>query len=252
MNGFRVPAPDPSERSSSVETIPAYSKGWVEVQDLGSQLAAIGSNAKAGEQVLDYCCGGGGKTLAMAAMMENKGQIYSYDIDGRRLSAMIPRLKRAGARNVQLRHPQEDVGLKDLELNMDLVVIDAPCTGVGTWRRRPDAKWRVSERNLHMRRSQQTEILHTACNYVKPGGRLLYITCSFLMEENEDQIASFLTDRSDFDQEDVVESAIQSGQLTDAGQSLLQRHRKPGGSVRLTPRSAETDGFFMAMLRRKA
>ncbi len=251
-NGFRIPAPDPSVRANSVESIPAYSKGWVEVQDAGSQMAAAGANAQPGEQVLDYCAGGGGKSLAMAATMENKGQIYAYDIEGRRLSAMIPRLKRAGARNVQLRHPQEDLGLNDLELNMDLVVIDAPCSGVGTWRRRPDAKWRLKENSLNLRRRQQAEILHKACNFVKPGGRLLYITCSFLMEENEDQVAAFLADRSDFTQEDVVESAIRSGQLTEEGEAILARNKRPGGSVRLTPRSAGTDGFFMALMRRES
>lgn len=251
-NGYRIPAPDPSVRANSVETIPAYSKGWVEVQDAGSQMAAAGANAQPGEQVLDYCAGGGGKSLAMAATMQNKGQIYTYDIDGRRLSATIPRIKRAGVRNVQLRHPQEDHGLGDLELNMDLVIIDAPCSGVGTWRRRPDSKWRLKENSLKMRLEQQTEILHTACNYVKPGGRLLYITCSFLMEENEDQVASFLADRSDFSQVDVVESAILSGQLTEEGEAVISKCKRPGGSVRLTPRTAGTDGFFMALMRRES
>ncbi len=251
-NGYRVPAPDPSVRANSVESIPAYSKGWVEVQDAGSQLAAAGANAQPGEQVLDFCAGGGGKSLAMASTMQNKGQIYAYDIEGRRLSAMIPRLQRNGVRNVQLRHPQEDVGLSDLEHNMDLVIIDAPCTGVGTWRRRPDSKWRVSERALQLRRQQQSEILHNACNFVKPGGRLLYITCSFLMEENEDQVAAFLADRSDFEQEDVVPSAIRSKQLTEEGERVLESCRRPGGSVRLTPRTAGTDGFFMALMRRES
>ncbi len=250
-NGFRVDAPDPTQRAGSVESIPAYSKGWVEVQDLGSQIAAAAANAQPGEQVLDYCAGGGGKSLALAAAMENKGQIYAYDIDGRRLSAIIPRLKRAGARNIQLRHPQEDLGLDDLQHAMDLVIIDAPCTGVGTWRRRPDAKWRLSEKNLLMRREQQTEILHTACNFVKPGGRLLYITCSFLMEENEDQVSAFLSDRKDFEAEDAAQSACASGLLTEQGDALVTKCKGLNGTVRLTPHLAETDGFFMALLRRK-
>jgi len=249
-NGFRIPAADSVERGESVEAIPAYSKGWVEVQDMGSQIAAAASCAAPGEQVLDYCAGGGGKTIAMAAMMENKGQIFSHDIDGRRLSALIPRIERAGIRNVQLRHPKENASLDDLDLKMDLVMIDAPCTGVGTWRRKPDAKWRVQPNALQKRIEDQAMILRMACNYVKPGGRLVYVTCSFLVEENEDQVASFLADRPDFIAEDAAEAAIRSGQLTDAGAALVRKCRRPDGSLRLTPRTAGTDGFYMAVMRR--
>ena len=249
-NGFRIPAADSVERGEAVEAIPAYSKGWVEVQDMGSQIAAAVSCAAPGEQVLDYCAGGGGKTIAMAAMMQNKGQIFSHDIDGRRLSALIPRIERAGIRNVQLRHPKENASLDDLEGKMDLVMIDAPCTGVGTWRRKPDAKWRVQPNALEKRIGDQAMILRQACNYVKPGGRLVYVTCSFLMEENEDQFASFLADRKDFTAEDAAEAAIKSGQLTEAGAKLLHKCRRPDGSVRLTPRTAGTDGFYMAVMRR--
>lgn len=249
-NGFRIPAADSVERGEAVEAIPAYSKGWVEVQDMGSQIAAAASCAAPGEQVLDYCAGGGGKTIAMAAMMQNKGQIFSHDIDGRRLSALIPRIERAGIRNVQLRHPKENASLDDLDAKMDLVMIDAPCTGVGTWRRKPDAKWRVQPNALEKRVGDQAMILRQACNYVKPGGRLVYVTCSFLMEENEDQFASFLADRKDFTAEDAAEAAIKSGQLTEAGAKLLRKCRRPDGSVRLTPRTAGTDGFYMAVMRR--
>lgn len=249
-NGFRIPAPDAIERGEAVEAIPAYSKGWVEVQDMGSQIAAAVSCAAPGEQVLDYCAGGGGKTIAMAAMMANKGQIFSHDIDGRRLSALIPRIERAGIRNVQLRHPKENASLDDLVAKMDLVMIDAPCTGVGTWRRKPDAKWRVQPNALDKRMQDQAMILRTACNYVRPGGRLVYVTCSFLMEENEDQVASFLADRADFLPEDAAEAAIRSGLLTEAGAKLVRNCRRPDGSLRLTPRTAGTDGFYMAVMRR--
>ncbi len=252
INGFRVPAPASAERGENVEAIPAYSKGWVEVQDMGSQIAAAASCAAAGEQVLDYCAGGGGKTLAMAAMMGNSGQIYAHDVDGRRLSALIPRMQRAGVRNVQLRHPKECASLDDLSHRMDVVMIDAPCTGVGTWRRKPDAKWRVTEAALRKRMQDQAEIIRTACNYVKPGGRLVYVTCSFLMEENEDQIASFLLDRPDFMVDDAAEAAVRSGQLTDAGAKLVRKLRRPEGFLRLTPRSAGSDGFFVAVMRRVA
>ncbi len=251
VNGFRMIAPEAVDRGESVEAIPAYSKGWVEVQDMGSQIASAASCAAPGEQVLDYCAGGGGKTIAMAAMMENRGQIFSHDIDGKRLSALIPRIDRAGIRNVQLRHPKENASLDDLAGTMDLVMIDAPCTGTGTWRRRPDAKWRLQPNALEKRREDQATILRTACNYVKPGGRLVYVTCSFLMEENEDQVAAFLADRADFVQEDAAEHAARSGQLTDAGAKLVRRCRRPDGSVRLTPKTAGADGFFMAVMRRK-
>ncbi len=249
-NGFRIPAADSIERGESVEAIPAYSKGWVEVQDMGSQIAAAVSCAAAGEQVLDYCAGGGGKTIAMAAMMQNKGQIFSHDIDGRRLSALIPRIERAGIRNVQLRHPKENASLDDLVGKMDLVMIDAPCTGVGTWRRKPDAKWRVTPNALEKRLQDQAMILRTACTYVRPGGRLVYVTCSFLMEENEDQVASFLADRTEFVAEDAADAAVLSGQLTEAGAKLVRKCRRPDGAVRLTPRTAGTDGFYMAVMRR--
>lgn len=249
-NGFRIPAAESIERGESVEAIPAYSKGWVEVQDMGSQIAAAVSCAAPGEQVLDYCAGGGGKTIAMAAMMQNKGQIFSHDIDGKRLSALIPRIERAGIRNVQLRHPKENASLDDLDLKMDVVMIDAPCTGVGTWRRKPDAKWRVQPNALEKRVQDQAIILRTACNYVRPGGRLVYVTCSFLMEENEDQVASFRADRPDFIPDDAADAAVRSGQLTEFGAKLVRKCRRPDGSVRLTPRTAGTDGFYMAVMRR--
>jgi 16S rRNA (cytosine967-C5)-methyltransferase len=183
-------------------------------------------------------------------MMQNKGQIFSHDIDGRRLSALIPRMDRAGVRNVQLRHPKENASLDDLAGKMDLVMIDAPCTGVGTWRRKPDAKWRVTPSALEKRLQDQAMILRAACQYVRPGGRLVYVTCSFLMEENEDQVASFLADRNEFAAEDSAETAIRSGQLTEAGAKLVRKCRRPDGSVRLTPRSAGTDGFYMCVMKR--
>jgi len=249
-NAFHIPAPDPSQREASLQSIPAYSKGWVEVQDAGSQIAAAASNAKAGEQILDYCAGGGGKTLAMAAMMEGKGQVFAYDIDGRRLSALIPRLKRSGAHNVQLCHPREPEQLEALRGEMDCVFVDAPCTGTGTWRRRPDSKWRVKESALEKRMGEQTEILQTASDYVKPGGRILYATCSFLMEEDEDRVSEFLNANSDFTQVDAAEHAIASGLLTEAGEAAVRKGKGPSGSVRLTPRRAGTDGFFFAVLQK--
>lgn len=251
VNAYHIPARDPTEREDSIEGIPAFSKGWVEVQDAGSQIAAAAANAKPGEQVLDYCAGGGGKTLALAAQMEGKGQIFAYDIDGKRLSALIPRLKRSGAHNIQLVHPSEGTSLEPLTGQMDLVFVDAPCTGTGTWRRRPDTKWRIKPAQLEKRISDQREILAAASAYVKPGGRLLYATCSFLMEEDEDRVAEFLAGHPHFVERNAAEAAIASGLLTAKGAETVRKFRGPSGSVRLTPRRAATDGFFFALLERR-
>ncbi len=250
-NAYHIPARDPSQREASLDNIPAYSKGWVEVQDAGSQIAAAAANVRAGEQVLDYCSGGGGKTLALAAAMSGKGQVFAYDIDGRRLSAIIPRLKRSGAHNVQLLHPSEPEALEVLKGQMDCVFVDAPCTGTGTWRRRPDTKWRVKPKSLETRITQQDEVLSKASDYVKPGGRLLYATCSFLVEEDEDRVDAFLADNPGWVQEDAVTHASESGLLTDEGVAVIKAGQGPSGSVRLTPRSAGTDGFFFSVLRRQ-
>ena len=250
-HAFHIPARDPSQREASFYNIPAYSNVLVEVQDAGSQIAAAAANARPGEQVLDYCSGGGGKTLALAAAMGGKGQVFAYDIDGRRLSAIIPRLKRSGAHNVQLLHPSEPEALEVLKGQMDCVFVDAPCTGTGTWRRRPDTKWRVKPKSLETRISQQDEVLSKAAAYVKPGGRLLYATCSFLVEEDEDRVDAFLATHADWSQEDAVTHAQESGLLTEEGVAIIKAGQGPSGSVRLTPRSAGTDGFFFAMLRRQ-
>lgn len=247
-NAYHIRARDPAEREDSVEAIPAFSKGWVEVQDAGSQIAAAAANARPDEQVMDYCAGGGGKTLALSAQMGGRGQIHAYDIDGKRLSALIPRLKRSGAHNVQLVHPSEGNALGPLLGQMDLVFVDAPCSGTGTWRRRPDSKWRVKPAQLQKRMQDQREILQAASTYVKPGGRLLYATCSFLIEEDEDRVAEFLAGAPHFVEQDAAEAAIASGALTPHGADIVRRFRGPTGSVRLTPRGAGTDGFFFALM----
>lgn len=250
VNGFHIPAADPQLREASLQSIPAYSKGWVEVQDAGSQIAAAAANVKPGEQVLDYCAGGGGKTLAIAAALSGKGQVFAYDIDGRRLSALIPRLKRSGAHNVQLCHPDSPEQLEALKGKMDCVFVDAPCTGTGTWRRRPDSKWRLKPSALERRMAEQAEIIRAASEYVRPGGRLVYATCSFLMEEDEDQVASFLSDHGDFTQIDASEAAISSDLLTEEGAAIVRSGKGDAGGVRLTPRKAGTDGFFFAVMQR--
>jgi 16S rRNA (cytosine967-C5)-methyltransferase len=243
--GLRL-APGPQGRGPALSAEPAYAKGFVELQDEGSQLAALLCAAQPGEQVLDLCAGGGGKTLALAGQMHNRGQIYAHDDDGRRLTPIYPRLERAGARNVQLRAPRggADV-LADLENRCDLVLIDAPCTGVGTWRRHPDAKWRLAPGALAQRLEEQRALLEEARRFVRPGGRLVYVTCSLLRDENEDQIAGFLAAQSAFSAVPAAEAAV-AAELPE-----LARFASPFGvGIRLTPRVSGTDGFFVCVARR--
>lgn len=233
-------------RGPALSAEPAYAKGLVEVQDEGSQLAALLCAAEPGEQILDFCAGGGGKTLALAAQTHNRGQIYAHDADGRRLTPILPRLERAGARNVQLRAPRgtADV-LADLEGRCDLVLIDAPCTGTGTWRRHPDAKWRLAPGALDERLAEQRALLEAAPRFVRSGGRIAYVTCSVLREENEDQIAGFLAAHPAFSAIPAPEAAAK------AGLPELARFASPhGAGFRLTPRTAGTDGFYVSVLKR--
>src|SRR6266702_7388680 len=180
-------------KSPAIHAEPIFLKGRIEIQDEGSQLAALLARAKPGEHVVDLCAGAGGKTLALAAAMENRGQIYATDLDKRRFAPIHARLERAGAHNVQIRTPraQADV-VADLAGRADLVLIDAPCTGTGAWRRNPDAKWRVRPGALAVRLKEQSALLDRAASLVKPGGRVVYVTCSVLAEEYGDQVRGFL------------------------------------------------------------
>jgi 16S rRNA (cytosine967-C5)-methyltransferase len=234
-------------KSPAIQAEPAFLKGMIEVQDEGSQLAALLTLAKPGEQVVDLCAGAGGKTLALAAMMKNKGQIYATDDDKRRLAPIHARLKRSGARNVQVRTPKS-VGteLDDLAGRIDLVLIDVPCTGIGAWRRNPDAKWRMRSGAVEQRVKEQAEILDRAVPLLKSGGRIAYVTCSVLEEENGAQVRSFFGRHGAFSSEPPIELA----------QALGERAFMFGKAVRfsdegitMTPRLTDTDGFFVASLR---
>jgi 16S rRNA (cytosine967-C5)-methyltransferase len=243
--GLRLPLLEDG-RSQSLAGEPAYVKGLVEIQDEGSQLAALLSGARSGEQVLDLCAGGGGKSLALAALMENHGQIYATDREARRLAGIHPRLEKAATRNIQVRTPRRGADvLADLEGRCDLVLVDAPCTGTGTWRRNPDAKWRVRPGALEQRMKEQEEILETARRFVNHTGRIIYVTCSLLREENEDRIAAFLEKNADF-------AAVPPAELTKAaGLPELERFAsRLGPGLRLSPLASGTDGFFVAGLRR--
>ena len=248
--GLRI-APIAGEgRHPNVQVEAGFQKGWFEVQDEGSQLVSLLAEAKPGEQVLDLCAGGGGKTLALAAAMENTGQVHATDSDRQRLAPIHDRLKRAGARNVQVHDPRSD--LAEFEDRMDLVLVDAPCTGTGTWRRRPDAKWRLSEAALEKRLAEQDVVLDQAARYVKPGGRLAYVTCSLLPDENAGRIAAFL-DRPEGTGFKVVNAAESWTVLAPQAPDACRSAALEGGTVlTLTPRRTGTDGFFLALLTRTA
>ena len=206
------------------------------------------SGAKPGMQVLDLCAGAGGKTLALAAMLENQGQVYATDTDGRRLAPLFARLERSGARNVQARAPKgpRDV-LSDLAGRCDLVFVDAPCTGSGAWRRNPDAKWRVRPGALETRIKDQMEALENAIRFIKPGGHLVYATCSLLKAENEDRIAAFLAAHSDF-------LPLEAARWANVCKlpALGEFASKLGAGLRLSPLRSGTDGFYVAALTRTA
>ena len=245
--GLRL-QPNADGRVPHVQSEPAFLKGAIEVQDEGSQLVSLLAGVEPGMQVLDLCAGGGGKTLALAGEMNNKGQIFATDSDQRRLAPIHDRLTRAGVRNVQVRTPRAGVmPLDDLAGKMDLVLVDAPCTGTGTWRRHPDAKWRMRPNSLELRTGEQRDVLEHATRYVKPGGRLVYITCSLLDEENGAQVAAFLERHANFALLDPAANA-EARNL-----AVLAPHKDCRGvGLLLTPHRTNTDGFFIAVLSRNS
>lgn len=239
-DGIRIHPRD--GRLPGLETVPAYAEGRIEIQDEGSQIAAILAMQDRPAQVLDYCAGGGGKTLAMSAVLENRGQIHAHDADPRRLAPLRERMLRAGCRNVQILRRRE--ALAPLAAKMDLVLVDAPCTGTGTWRRRPETKWRLTFEHLSARMAEQDRILAEAARFVRPGGRLVYVTCSVLPAENEHRIEAFL-------------AATPGFRALDAGAAFTQAFGLPAevvhvrrNGIALTPARAGTDGFFVSILAR--
>lgn len=225
----------------------AFTKGLIEIQDEGSQLLALITGAKAGMQVLDYCAGGGGKTLALAAMMKGKGRIVAMDIEGRRLAKAKPRLTRADVHNVELRPLDDDKHKKWIRRqkgNFDVVLVDAPCSSSGTWRRNPDLRWNTYGPAHTDIQTVQTEILEKVKTSVKEGGKLVYATCSLFTEENEDQVHLFLKNNPDF-------------KLVPAPQAWEEAKLETpcpvtGDYLRLSPFHHETDGFFAAVMVRCA
>jgi 16S rRNA (cytosine967-C5)-methyltransferase len=245
--GIRVPPPVGTARTPNLEAEAAFQAGWCEIQDEGSQIAALLAGAGPRLQVLDLCAGAGGKTLALAAGMQNTGQIYAYDDDRNRLKPIFERVKRAGVRNVQILKGGDQKALEALGPKFDLVLVDAPCTGTGVWRRRPESKWKLKPRNIEERQVEQAAVLATARRLTKPGGRLVYVTCSLLPEENRGSLEAFLATAPDF-------AVVPFGPVwrerigTEPPASADGRT----DTLQLTPASHGTDGFFVAILERRA
>ncbi len=222
-----------------VVTGEAFRSGLVEIQDEGSQMVALLADARPGMRILDYCAGAGGKTLAMAMTMENRGHILAADTSAHRLDGAVRRLRRAGVHNVE-QHllTAGDKWAKRRRETCDRVLVDAPCTGTGTWRRNPDARLRLTPEDLAALVEKQAAILHDACRFLRKGGRLIYATCSLLRPENEDQVDRFLAAHGDF--------ALVDEMPPSAAAAVGE-----GGMVRLTPARHGTDGFFAAVLERR-
>jgi len=230
----------------ALQKLPLFVGGHVEVQDEGSQLLALMTGAKRGEMVVDFCAGAGGKTLALGAMMRNTGRLYAFDVSGHRLDKLKPRLARSGLSNVyaaQIAH-ERDERIKRLAGKIDRVLVDAPCSGLGTLRRNPDLKWRQSPQAVHELRDKQLAILRSAARLLKPGGRLVYATCSLLPAENEDVVAAFQAEMPDW------QPLNANGLLTQAGVARTDELVTPAGHLRLWPHRHATDGFFAAAWQR--
>lgn len=230
------PAPDALRlpAGTAVETWPAFAQGLYEVQDAGSQLACAALAARPGETVVDLCAGGGGKTLALAAMMAGAGRLIACDIDRARLSRLPERAARAGA-TVECRlldGGHEAEGLRDLAGTVDAVLVDAPCSGTGTWRRNPEARWRLTPAAIVRYAATQAHVLDLAATLVRPGGRITFITCSLLDAEGADGVEAFLARRRGWH----------------AAEMRLATGRARAKGWRLTPRHDGTDGFFFANL----
>src|SRR2546427_1093467 len=227
-------------RNPGIHAEEDFIKGAIEVQDEGSQLAALLSAAKPGEQVIDLCAGAGGKTLALAALMQGKGRLIATDRDKRQLAPIHERLSRAGVHNADVRTPKgEGDTLGDIRASADLVLIDAPCTGTGTWRRNPDAKWRMRPGALEVRLKDQIEVLDRATALVKPGGRIAYITCSVLPPENGEQVRAFVVRRPEFTVMPLSQTVTALG---DKAEDFAQAALRSDEGWLMTPRGTGTDG----------
>lgn len=242
--GLRFRATGLSHKYPNLEKTLAYSKGHIEIQNEGSQIASILSGVIPGQQVLDYCAGHGGKAVVLSMLMNNTGQIFLHDIDESRLSNVPSRMRRLGIKNYQIKVNLENIQNSNL---FDVVFVDAPCTGSGTWRRKPDLKWRSSKEKLNVNIKAQHDIIREASKFVKVGGKLIYVTCSIFDSENDSQISDFLSSNSTFKlinyqtQWKYDENNIPKNAKSHNADTLL-----------LSPMTHNTDGFFVAILERLA
>ncbi|MBQ0931891.1 RsmB/NOP family class I SAM-dependent RNA methyltransferase [Ideonella sp. 4Y16] len=235
------------EGKPALQKLPLFTAGRVEVQDEGSQLLAALTGAKRGEMVVDFCAGAGGKTLALGAMMRNTGRLYAFDVSGHRLDGLKPRLARSGLSNVypaQIAH-ERDERVKRLAGKIDRVLVDAPCSGLGTLRRNPDLKWRQSPQALEELGAKQSAILASAARLLKPGGRLVYATCSLLRRENEAVAEAFGAAHPDFEPLPAG-PLLETAQVEGAAELVSE-----AGHLRLWPQRHRTDGFFATAWQRK-
>ena len=231
---------------SALSKLAAFKNGDIEVQDEGSQLLALITDAKRGEMVVDFCAGAGGKTLALGASMRNTGRLYAFDVSGHRLDSLKPRMARSGLSNIypaQIAHERDD-RVKRLAGKIDRVLIDAPCSGLGTLRRNPDLKWRQSPAAIEELRVKQAAILESASRLVKSGGRLVYATCSLLDSENERIAEAFGAAHS---REFKVLPALEA---LDRARVESPAELVRGDYLRLWPHRHGTDGFFAAVWER--
>ena len=245
-HGVRLPADPPP----NVRALPAFRQGLIEIQDEGSQLAAFLSGARPGMTVVDYCAGGGGKTLGLLQMMNGEGRLIASDVERTRLNNIKPRLARAGLEADLRQLGEHGEGMEDLEGQADLVLVDAPCSGSGVWRRRPETAHGLLETEVERLHTLQSAILGRASKLVKPGGLLAYATCSILPDENEDTTAEFEARNPHFKPRAIID-ALDVPQITPSGAEALAK-MADGHRLRLSPATSHTDGFFVSLYRREA
>lgn len=247
-----------AEGHVTLSALPVFRKGLVEVQDEGSQLTALLVGAKPDMSVADYCAGAGGKTLALAAMMEGRGTLMACDVARKRMADLPSRLKRAGIGNVTLHVLDEDESpkkrggswAKRYTGGFDRVLVDAPCSSSGAWRRNPDARWRLSAEAVAEHVTRQEDILFRAARLVKPGGRLVYATCSILCEENEDVVTNFLAAHEKFATLPVGKVWAETVAAIEGGAGFGDM-KESGEWLYLSPARHGCDGFFVAVMERR-
>lgn len=241
----------PPALAADVQKTRAYTSGWIEVQDEGSQITAALAGARPGWTVVDYCAGAGGKTLALAAQMRGQGRLVATDLDAKRLGNITERLKRARASAEVRRIGPEGQGTEDLQGRTDLVFVDAPCSGSGTWRRHPEGAWRLRAETIERLSALQLGILTRASRLVKPGGRLVYVTCSMIDAENIGVARAFAAGHPNFSPLPITAAAA-TPDLTDAARARLAELAGGGHTLQMTPRRTGADGFFIALFERLA